>query len=95
MTTTEKKTIAEFAKTYAPFLKACKKAGVEPSKNEASKFRAGIGKAIKFSNEQWRSDSHQRFVNCNKCGGSGFGKHAKKKLGLVCSNCAGTGRVKK
>lgn len=48
------KTTAEFAKTYEPFLKACERAGIEPSKNEASKFRRGTGTAIKFSNEQWR-----------------------------------------
>lgn len=53
-----KPTVEEFSKTYKPFIKACEKAGVLPSKNEASKFRHGIGTAIKFSNEQWRLDPH-------------------------------------
>lgn len=54
-----KKSTAEFAKTYQPFIKACEKAGVEPSKNEASKYRRGFGIAITFSNEQWRVLPHQ------------------------------------
>ena len=52
-------TITIFAKTYIPFLKACEKAGIEPSKNEASRFRNGIGTAIKFSNQQWRNNPYK------------------------------------
>lgn len=54
-----KKSVEEFAKTYQPFIKACEKAGIESSKNEASKYRRGFGTAIKFSNEQWRTLPHR------------------------------------
>lgn len=54
-----KMTIEQFSKNYKPFLKACKDAGIKPSKNEASKFRRGIGAAIHCSNEQWRIKPHQ------------------------------------
>lgn len=54
-----KKSTEEFAKTYQPFIKACEKAGIEPSKNEASKYRRGFGTAITFSNEQWRTSPHE------------------------------------
>ena len=52
-------TVEHFSRTYKPFLDACEAAGVKPSKNEASKYRRGIGTAIKFSSETWRIDSHK------------------------------------
>jgi len=55
----QKTTIEEFSKTYQPFLKACKEAGIPPSKNEASRYRRGIGKAILFSTEKWRINAHK------------------------------------
>jgi len=54
-----KMTIAKFSKEYKPFLDACRKAGVEPSQNEASKYRRGLGRAIKHSSEKWRILPHK------------------------------------
>lgn len=76
---TKTKTVAEFAKTYQPFIKACKLAGIEPSKNEASRFKRGIGTAIKFSNEQWRVDSHKSKMKKDKIAYKKFIKKGLKK----------------
>ena len=91
MTKTKSKTVTEFAKTYQPFIIACKRAGIDASKNEASKFRRGFGVAITFSNEQWRANSYKRLVTCSKC--SGTGKGGKNKRFGVCNNCKGKGKV--
>ena len=53
-----KKTNEEFAKTYQPFLTACKEAGVEPTTRQASKYRRGIGEVVKVSSEKWRINAH-------------------------------------
>ena len=90
--TQTKLTVEQFSKKHGPFLKACKLAGIEPSKNEASKYRRGIGKAIECSNEKWRVNPHQQMVKCNKCAGTG---QVKKKRGPsgICRNCFGKGTV--
>jgi predicted HicB family RNase H-like nuclease len=37
----------EFAKSDENFIKACEKAGVQPTRRQASKFRRGFGLAFK------------------------------------------------
>ena len=56
---TEKKksgpaTNTEFAANDGAFRKACQKAGVEPSRRQASKFRRKMGRAYRASQESER-----------------------------------------
>jgi hypothetical protein len=48
MTTEKRITNYEYSTRDFDFKQACSKAGIEPTKRQASKYRRGKGKAIKF-----------------------------------------------